>query len=208
MTIRFRRKENHMLTTRHFTLLLITAGAIAGGCTVLEPETEDKAASAEKMIKTLDLEAHVEGGYFRRTYQSDHRDMIETDDGERFLLTSIYYLLTDSSSVGHMHINKSDILHYFQFGDPIRYTLIHQDGSMEQVTLGHDVKAGHRLQLHVPGGVWKASELLEGEYGYGLISEAVSPGFDFNDMKLGEPEVLTRKFPQHSSLIQKLTNDR
>lgn len=49
---------------------------------------------AQDVIKALDLEPHVEGGYFRRTYQADHREMLETTGGPRYLMTSIYYLLT------------------------------------------------------------------------------------------------------------------
>ncbi|MEG2391155.1 MAG: cupin domain-containing protein, partial [Pseudomonas sp.] len=30
----------------------------------------------DELITALDLEPHVEGGYFRRTYQADHRKML------------------------------------------------------------------------------------------------------------------------------------
>ena len=46
--------------------------------------------NAHDVINELDLEAHIEGGYFRRTYQSDHRASLETSTGPRYLLTSIY----------------------------------------------------------------------------------------------------------------------
>jgi predicted cupin superfamily sugar epimerase len=73
--------------------------------------------------------------------------------------------------------------------------------------MGNDVLAGQHLQLHVPGGIWKASRLLDGANGFGLISEAVSPGFDFADMEMGSREKLTTAFPQHRTLIEKLTRD-
>ena len=38
----------------------------------------------------------------------------------------------------------------------------------------------------VPSGVWKASELIEGDFG--LISEVVIPEFRFEDMVLAKPE--------------------
>lgn len=71
--------------------------------------------NAHDVINALDLEAHIEGGYFRRTYQSDHRASLETSTGPRYLLTSIYYLLTEQSPVGQFHFNQSDILHYFHW---------------------------------------------------------------------------------------------
>jgi predicted cupin superfamily sugar epimerase len=40
---------------------------------------------------------------------------------------------------------------------------------------------------------------------YGLISEAVSPGFDFADMEMGNRQKLREQFPEHSELIGKLT---
>jgi predicted cupin superfamily sugar epimerase len=109
--------------------------------------------------------------------------------------------------VGQFHFNRSDILHYFHLGDAIEYSLIHADGSLQTLVMGTDILAGQLLQLHVPGGIWKASRLLEGENGFGLISEAVSPGFDFADMEMGDRQKLTQQFPQHRTLIEKLTRD-
>ena len=75
------------------------------------------------LIKDLDLKQHIEGGYFARTYESDKY----IDDHE--LLTSIYYMLTNDSPVGHFHKNKSDIVHYFHLGSPIKYLTISPDGA-------------------------------------------------------------------------------
>ena len=65
--------------------------------------------------------------------------------------------------------------------------------------------AGQRLQLTGPGGVWKASHLPAGDYG--LISEAVSPGFEYEDMQLGERSTLLQAFPEHAELIHAYTPD-
>jgi predicted cupin superfamily sugar epimerase len=164
-------------------------------------------ASTQDVIETLDLEPHLEGGFFRRTYQADHRELLEIPSGPRYLMTSIYYLLNQQSPVGQFHFNRSDILHYFHLGDAIEYSLIHADGSLHTLGMGTDILAGQLLQLHVPGGVWKASRLLDGEYGFGLISEAVSPGFDFADMEMGNRKKLIATFPQHRALIERLTRD-
>lgn len=60
--------------------------------------------------------------------------------------------------------------------------------------MGKDLDKGQRFQLIVKGGCWKASILEEGEYG--LISEAVSPGFDYHDMELGDEDKLKTLFPK------------
>jgi uncharacterized protein len=160
---------------------------------------------AKQVAQALHLSGHVEGGFYRRTYQADHRELISTSGGERYLMTSIYYMLTSQSPIGHFHRNTSDIMHYYHLGNPIRYTLIYPDGKLVTVIMGSDVTQGQVLQLMVKGGIWKASELLGGDYDYGLISEAVSPGFDFADMTLGEKEKLSAQFPQHQALINRLT---
>lgn len=157
----------------------------------------------DTVIRELGLEPHVEGGYFRRTFQADHRPRIDTPAGERYTLTSIHYLLTRDAPTGHWHLNRSDIIHFWHLGAPVRYYMIHPDGRLETAVLGPDLAAGQRLQLVVPGGVWKASHLPAGEYG--LISEAVSPGFEYADMTLGERDALLEAFPQHAELIRAYT---
>jgi predicted cupin superfamily sugar epimerase len=99
-------------------------------------------------------------------------------------LTVIYYLLSSESAIDHWHMNKSDIVHFHQQGGPIRYIVLYpHDGHLEQHTLGQNIAKGEVMQLAVPGNTWKACYLLEGDYG--LISEAVSPGFEYEDMKMG-----------------------
>lgn len=163
--------------------------------------------NSEAIVMALNLEPHVEGGYYRRTFQADQQPQIETVRGPRYLMTSIYYLLTTDSPIGQFHFNQSDIVHYYHLGDAIRYSLIFPDGELRTVVMGSNVMAGELLQLHVPGGIWKASQLLSGPAGFGLISEAVSPGFDFADMRMGDRQKLCVEFPEHSALIEQLTRE-
>lgn len=141
----------------------------------------------QKLIKTLGLTEHIEGGYFARTYQSP------LQVSSRHLMTSIFYMLTSDRPIGHFHKNKSDIMHYFHLGSPMTYLTISPEGQLEKFTLGPDVSQGHSLQLLVKGGYWKASVLEKGEFG--LLSEAVSPGFDYTDMTIAKAEVLRESFP-------------
>ena len=157
------------------------------------------------IVKTLRLEPHIEGGYFKRTYLSDQSLIPKHPRKQSKAMSSIFYLLSENSPVGQFHLNKSDIVHYFHIGDPITYYLIYPDGALEMITLGSDLAEGQSLQLAVPGGVWKASKLdPEGARGFGLISEAVSPAFDYEDMILGAQEDLIMQFPQHSSVIREI----
>ena len=163
--------------------------------------------NAKDLIKLLQLEPHPEGGFYARTYDGGGRPAVPTEAGPRPPLTSIYYLLTLDSPIGHFHCNKSDILHFWQAGDPIHYYLIDPDTKkLTEITLGPDLAAGQQLQLAVRGGIWKASSLEDsGPAGFGLISEAVSPGFEYADMTLGAALDLLRQFPEYKNLIPKLS---
>ena len=169
-------------------------------------EKDSRNYTVEQIIEYLHLEGHVEGGFYRRTYEAAKTAKVTTAAGERFSMTSIFYLLSAESPIGHFHLNKSDIVHYFQLGNPIMYYLINPQGELSTVVMGTNLAAGEQLQLTVPGGTWKASKIIEGgKKGYSLISEAVSPGFDFADMTLGYQKLLLEKFPQHKNLIQQLS---
>lgn len=162
--------------------------------------------SAQQVADALQLEGHMEGGFYRRTFQADHRPMLDTDNGPRYIMTSIYYMLTAQSPIGHLHHNQSDIMHYFHGGDPITYYILNDSGQLHTHILGPDLTAGHTFQLLVKGGHWKASSIAtDGQHGYGLISEAVAPGFDYQDMILAERDTLSQQFPQHRNLIAQLT---
>lgn len=153
--------------------------------------------NTEQVIAYLQLEPHPEGGFFRRSYTAEA--VSQNTEGEaRAALSSIYYLLSADQPLGRMHCNRSDIVHYYHGEGRLRYTLIRDDGQIEQHILGRDLAAGEQLQLTVPGGWWKASELLDGDYG--LISEAVCPGFDYSDHRFGD-EALAERFPQLRQLI-------
>lgn len=167
----------------------------------------------QDLIHQLQLTAHVEGGYYRRTYASTR---LTNDLPARACMSSIFYLLTDDSPIGHLHCNRSDIVHYYHGGNGqqggngqgsgvLRYTLIYPEGTVEEIVLGPDLAKGHRWQLTVPGGVWKASELICGEWG--LISEAVCPGFDFADMQLATLKQLKALLPEdwqrYRALVQR-----
>jgi len=146
----------------------------------------------EEIINKLELELHPsEGGYFRRTYESSQ--IINSDNRNRRLLTSIYYMLTSDSPTGYLHRNKSDIIHFYHSGSPIKYITVAPDGKLSEAILGPDIANGETPQLLVRGGDWKASRLSSGDYG--LISEAVSPGFEYDDNEIAGPEIVSKHYP-------------
>lgn len=174
----------------------------------LASSAEQGKLTAEQLAEALNLEAHVEGGYFRQTFKADHRPTIATENGDRVTMSSIYYLLSAKSPIGHFHMNQSDIMHYFHMGDPISYYLLTEDGSLQKTILGPDPTKGHQMQMMVKGGTWKASKIpTNGKYGYGLIGEAVAPGFEYADMQLGKTANLIKQYPKYQALIEELSRE-
>jgi predicted cupin superfamily sugar epimerase len=143
----------------------------------------------------LELVPHdSEGGYFKEVFVSPHRLTGSADwAAGRPLLSTIYYMLTDDSPRGRLHRNRADIVHFFHQGGPLLYTTISTSGDIDHVVLGPDADAGHRLQVVIPGGFWKATQLLSGSFG--LLSEAVCPSFVEEERETIEVDELRRLFP-------------
>ena len=166
---------------------------------MIKEEMNKEIITKEKIIAKLELEPHPsEGGYFKRTYESELN--FKEENSERKLLTSIYYMLTNDSSIGYLHRNKSDIIHFYHLGSPIRYTIVTSDGKVQEKILGPNIAEGELLQLVVKGGDWKASQLCSDEFG--LISEAVSPGFDYADNEIANLETFNLLHPDLVSRIR------
>lgn len=149
-----------------------------------------------ELIRHLKLEPHpIEGGYFRRIYESDIA--ANTPRGERKFATSIHYLLTSNSPIGYLHHNTSDIIHFYQLGAPMHYILVSPHGEVKTATLGPNQNEGHLLHLRVKGGYWKASYIHKNNFS--LISEVVVPGFDYQDNTLATLEILKSAVPHLSN---------
>ena len=165
---------------------------------------------AQKVVELLKLEPHHEGGYFRRTYTSKIDVSItkgsyspsENDPNsgiQRSIMTSIFYMLTSEAPTMYMHLNRSDIVHYFHLGSAVDFFVIPPTGELIQETLGADILSGEKLQLLVPGGCWKAATMKEPErakgQGFSLTSEVVAPGFDYMDNALAKTDDIKTRFP-------------
>lgn len=148
-------------------------------------------------VARLGLEPHPEGGYFKRIYTGTA--LHATAGGERPLATSIYYLLDRSQPLGHLHRNRSDILHYFLDGGPLEYVLLTEAGELRRMRLG--TSGTDERFLLVPGGCWKASRLLDGA-SHALVAEVVTPGFDDADHQFLEERDLRSTCPQHFDTLR------
>ena len=151
-----------------------------------------------ELIEQLNMKSHPEGGYYSETYRSSDTIL----SGSRVLSTSIYFLLT-SSNVSNFHRIKSDEIWYFHEGSPLVVHTITAQGHTEY-KVGLNFTNNEKPQLLVPKNTIFGSTVLENE-SYSLVSCSVSPGFDFEDFELFQEKQLLEQFPEHKSIIQRLT---
>ncbi|MGT2911139.1 cupin domain-containing protein [Streptococcus cameli] len=151
--------------------------------------------TAMDWIESLEMEAHIEGGYFKEVYRDG--DNLE----QRPLYSSIYFLL-DEGNPSHFHRLTADEIWYFHDGQPLTIHMIHPDGRYEEVDLGLHFQKGQVLQYCVPKGTIFGSSVKKG---FSMVSCMVSPAFEYSDFELFERSLLLEKYPEHTEIITKLT---
>jgi predicted cupin superfamily sugar epimerase len=158
----------------------------------------------KKIINNLNLTKHIEGGYFKRTYQSDVQVVLK--DGSRSITTAIYYLL-ESGDFSCWHRLKSDEIWHYYAGSTVVIHMINEKGVLESHYLGNLLTDFTlKPQCIIPSNTWFAAEVLSAE-SFVLIGCTVSPGFEFADFEVGQRNDLLKHFPQYEELILKLTRE-
>lgn len=156
-------------------------------------------------IETLALAHHPEGGWFRETYCSAESipaaALPERFHGPRTFCTAIYFLL-ERGDFSALHRIKSDEIWHFYAGEPLTVQVITPAGEQYHILLGRDPAQGHCLQAVVPAGCWFGAETAGA---FSLVGCTVAPGFSFSDFEMAERAALIKHFPQHGSLIDRLT---
>lgn len=155
----------------------------------------------EEIIRTLGLQPHPEGGYYRESYRSQGR--VPGVRPSRVFSTAIYYLLVPGS-FSKMHRLAADEMFHFYLGDPVTWVLLEKSGSWRKVVLGPDLGFGQVLQLLIPAGTWFGGYLEKGAK-FSLMGTTVAPGFEFADFEVGQREDLLKVFPSAEKEILRLT---
>jgi uncharacterized protein len=160
---------------------------------------------AKQYIKQLKLNKHPEGGYFKEVYRSGELILPEhlpkRYKSTRNFSTSIYFLLV-GKQFSAFHLLQSDELWHYYDGSAVLLYIITEKGELSVKKLGK--KKDCELQLIIEKQNWFAAE-LEDKKSFALFGGTVSPGFEFEDFELGRRDFLIKKFPQHSTLIKRLT---
>lgn len=124
----------------------------------------------DRVIATLGLERHAEGGWFRETWRDEAG-------------TAIYYLLR-AGERSHWHrVDAAEVWHFYA-GDPLVLS-VSIDGAAEvERVLGRDLEAGELPQHVVPGGAWQSARPLGS---WTLAGCTVAPAFTMSGFELAPP---------------------
>ena len=130
---------------------------------------------ARRLIETLGLAPHPEGGFYRETF----RDGLQVAPG-RAASTAIYFLLEAGRASAWHRIDAAEIW-LFHAGAPLLLSLSADGRTTTDQRLGSDILAGERPQAVVSAHCWQAARTLGA---WTLVSCVVAPGFDFAKFEL------------------------
>jgi predicted cupin superfamily sugar epimerase len=143
--------------------------------------------TAEELVSHLELQRHVEGGYYRETYRA--KEVVETARGPRNSMTNIYYCLpSDDFSVWHKLVDLEETFHYHWGDSALIYKIV--DGKIVTEILGPSGTGEQTIVM--PANTWFAIRPsgLKSPAAYTLMSCSVVPGFEFEDLVIGDKAIL------------------
>jgi len=135
-------------------------------------------AELRRIVESLGLQPHPEGGWYRETWRA------EAGPGERAGGTAIYYLL-GAGDHSHWHrVDATEIWHWYA-GGPLSLTLSPNGHDAQAHLLGPEIAAGQRPQRIVPPGWWQTAVSMGA---WTLAGCTVVPGFEFDGFEMAPPD--------------------
>ena len=142
----------------------------------------------------------VEGTFFKQTYRSS----ILNEEGTPQSTAMIGMYCNSPLSFSSFHKLTQDETWHFYLGDPLTLYLLHENGTMEEITMGTNFEKGELIQFTVPAGVWQAGCLKE-DGQFSVFGCTLSPGFTSDCFQAATKEELMYKFPLQKDIILKLS---
>lgn len=157
---------------------------------------------ANDLIRSLRLQPHPEGGYYREIHRSTLGVRPEDGRHTRSALTLIYFLL-DAHGHSRWHRVLSDETWQHVEGAPLELFRIDAAiGECQRTVLGPLADGAEPVHV-IPAGHWQAARSTGA---YSLVACAVGPGFDFADFAMladhpRDADQVRRRFPGVAALI-------
>lgn len=171
--------------------------------------------SAAQLIRRYRLEAHPEGGYYRRMFTSEYQlneiaihaqtqqlTHWNAANVPRPLATTIYYLL-EANQRSYLHKLVCEELWYHLGGDCITIVSIDNDGNLCERKLGPPLYPGAEPFVVVKPGEWFGAR-TDQNCEYALVSCVVIGSFFFNEFTMANRAELVRQFPQHGLFLTEM----
>ena len=154
-------------------------------------------------IEEFDLEPHPEGGFYRRIYTAGTKASDESYPN-RACGSAIYYYL-DCHDFSAWHRLDADELWHHYAGSTMTIHIIDEEGQLSHHTLGEPFSmTGAQPQVLVPAGHWFATE-VDNENSFCFSGCTVSPAYLYETFELATKDSLTKQYPQHRDIIERLT---
>jgi predicted cupin superfamily sugar epimerase len=181
----------------------ITAAAVAGAAAIAAtPASAQGGAmhqgmSYQDVERLLDLKPNATCGYVRVTFMSQQRiapgGLPAPFESGRAMGSALYFMLTPQEPV-KLHRIRNDQFYHYYLGDPIEVLMMLTDGSTQHHVVGPDLRAGHTVQLFIPGSTFHTARVI-GTRQWFLGGSTEWPGVEPQDVELGNADELVKKYP-------------
>lgn len=125
--------------------------------------------TADDIRSLLALEPNATCGFVRETYRSALSiapgGLPTPFASGRPLGSALYFMATPAAPV-KLHRIRNDQLYHYYLGDPLEVLMLRGDGKADHVIVGPDLRAGHRLQLFIPGHTFHTARLAGAAAGF------------------------------------------
>ena len=152
--------------------------------------------TADEVRSLLKLEPNATCGFVRETYRSNEviapGGLPAPFAAGRPMGSALYFMVAPDAPV-KLHRIRNDQLYHCDLGDPLEVLLLRGDG--EHVILGPDLRAGHKVQLLIPGNTFHTARVIGARHWF-LGASTEWPGVLPIDVELGKADTLARAYPK------------
>ncbi|MGV3633110.1 MAG: cupin domain-containing protein [Pseudorhodoplanes sp.] len=160
--------------------------------------------TAADVARLLNLEPNATCGSVRVTFMSQERiapgGLPVPFAAGRPIGSALYFMLTPQEPV-RLHRIRNDQFYHYYLGDPIEVLLMLTDGSTQTHIVGPDLRAGHKVQLFIPGNTFHTARVIAGGQWF-LGGSTEWPGVEPQDVELGNADQLAMKYPEVAEQIR------
>jgi uncharacterized protein len=186
---------------------LLGTATLAGAAALTSSSAQaatDNTMTAEEVRALLDLKPHPTCGFVRVTYVSPQAipagALPAPFEAGRPLGSALIFQVTPDAHV-KLHRIRNDQFYHYYLGDPIEVLMLKVDGSSALAVCGPDLKAGHQLQLFIPGNTFHTARVI-GARQWFLGASTEWPGVEPADVEPGDLEALATKYPSAAQQLR------